>query len=212
MDGSLPESADERAALRWLFGFVRPQRWRLARVVLVALLSTALVLLQPLLTKFLIDDGILAGDFRTVVLLCLAMLGVALAGALLGGLNRYQHVTLSADILFALRLALFRHLQLLPPTFYARWRGGDLLARLDGDVAEIQRFAVDALLAAISATLGLIGALALMLALSWQLALIAFVLLPLELLFLRRLRPRVEATTRALRERGSDLAAFLIER
>jgi ATP-binding cassette subfamily B protein len=74
------------------------------------------------------------------------------------------------------------------------------------------RFAVDALLAAISATLGLFGALALMLALSWQLALVAFVLLPLEFFYLRRMRPRVEATTRALRERGSDLAAFLVER
>jgi ATP-binding cassette, subfamily B, bacterial len=203
---------EDRAALRWLFGFVRPHGRRLALVVSVALISTALMLFQPLLTKFLIDDGILAGDFRSVVLVCLGMLAVALLGALLGGLNRYQHVTVSADILFALRLALFRHMQRLPPTFYARWRSGDLLARLDGDVAEIQRFAVDALLAAISATVGLIGALALMLALSWQLALIAFVLLPLEFLFLRRMRPLVEATTRALRERGSDLAAFLVER
>ena len=209
---SYGQTPQDRAALRWLVGFVRPHGRRLALVVVVALISTALVLVQPLLTKFLIYDGILTGNFRTVVLLCLAMLAVALGGALLGGLNRYQHVTVSADILFALRLALFRHLQLLPPTFYARWRSGDLLARLDGDVAEIQRFAVDALLAAISAAVGLIGALALMLALSWQLSLIAFVLLPLEFLFLRRMRPRVEATTRALRERGSDLAAFLVER
>jgi ATP-binding cassette subfamily B protein len=207
-----PQTPADRAALRWLFSFVRPHGRRLALVVLVALVSTALVLLQPLLTKFLIDDGILAGDLRTVVLVCSAMLALALAGALLGGLNRYQHVAVSADILFELRLALFRHLQRLPPTFYARWRSGDLLARLDGDVAEIQRFAVDALLAAISAMLGLIGALALMITLSWQLALIAFVLLPLEILLLRRMRPRVEATTRALRERGSDLAAFLVER
>ena len=206
------QTPEDRAALRWLFSFVRPHGRRLALVMLVALISTALVLLQPLLTKFLIDDGILAGDFRTVVLVCSAMLAIALAGALLGGLNRYQHVGVSADILFALRRALFRHLQRLPPTFYARWRSGDLVARLDGDVAEIQRFAVDALLAAISATVGLIGALTLMIALSWQLSVIAFVLLPLEFLFLRRMRPRVEATTRALRERGSDLAAFLVER
>jgi ATP-binding cassette, subfamily B, bacterial len=204
--------AGEREALRWLFGFVRPHGRRLALVMLVALASTALVLLQPLLTKILIDHGILAGDFRTVLLVCVAMLAVALIASLLGGLNRYQHVGLSADILFALRLALFRHLQRLPPTFYARWRSGDLLTRSDGDVAEIQRFAVDTLLAAVSATLGLIGALALMLALSWELSLIAFVLLPLELSFLRWMRPRIEATTRALRERGSDLAAFLVER
>jgi ATP-binding cassette, subfamily B, bacterial len=205
-------TADDRAALRWLLGFVRPRRRRLSAVVLVALASTGLALLQPLLTKLLIDRGILAGDFPRLLAVCLTMLAVAVLAAALGGWNRYQHVSLSADILFALRLDLFRHLQRLPPTFYARWRGGDLLARLDGDVAEIQRFAVDALLGAVSATLGLLGALGLMLALSWQLALIAFVLLPLEFLYLRRMRPRVEATTRALRERGSDLAAFLIER
>ena len=210
--GNSRPTAGDRAASSWLFGFVRPRRRRLLLVVLVALASTGLALLQPLLTKLLIDDGILAGNFARVLAVCLAMLAVAALAAVLGGWNRYQHVSLSADILFALRLDLFRHLQRLPPTFYARWRGGDLLTRLDGDVAEIQRFAVDALLAAISASLGLLGALALMLALSWQLALIAFVLLPLELLFLRRMRPRIEATTRALRERGSDLAAFLIER
>jgi ATP-binding cassette, subfamily B, bacterial len=210
--GALRANADERAALRWLLGFVRPQRRRLLLVVLVALASTGLALLQPLLTKFLIDDGILAGDFSKVLAVCLVMFAVAALAAALGGWNRYQHVSLSADILFALRLDLFRHLQRLPPTFYARWRGGDLLARLDGDVAEIQRFAVDALLAAVSASLGLLGALALMLALSWQLALVAFVLLPLELFYLRWMRQRVEATTRALRERSSDLAAFLIER
>ena len=72
-------------------------------------------------------------------------------------------------MLFALRLAVFRHLEQLPPTFYARRPTGDLLARLDGDVAEIQRFAVDGLLGAISALIGLIGTLALMLLLSWQL-------------------------------------------
>jgi ATP-binding cassette subfamily B protein len=210
-DTARPAAAD-RVALVWLLGFVRPERRRLVAVILVALASTGLSLSQPLLTKLLIDDGILAGDFARVLAVCLVMLAVAALAAVLGGWNRYQYVSLSADILFALRLDLFGHLQRLPPTFYARWRRGDLLARLDGDVAEIQRFAVDALLAAISATLGLLGALGLMLALSWQLALVAFVLLPLELVYLRRMRPRVEATTRGLRERGSDLAAFLIER
>ena len=203
---------DDRGALAWLLGFVRPKAGRLALVLVVALATTALALAQPLLTRLLIDDGILAADFEIVLLACGAMLAVALATALLGGLNRWQHVGLSADVLFALRSAVFAHLERLSPRFYARWRGGDLLARLDGDVAEIQRFAIDGLLAAVSAVIALIGTLALMLMLSWQLALIAFVLLPLEILLLRRLRPRIETTTRSLRERGSDLSSFLVER
>lgn len=178
----------------------------------VALVGTVLALAQPLLTKLLIDGGVLAADMGIVLLASGAMLAVGLAAALVGGLNRYQHVAVSADVLFALRLAVFRHLERLSPGFYARWRDGDLLARLDGDVAEIQRFAVDGLLALASAAIGLLGAVVLMLVLSWQLALIAFVLLPAELLFLRLMRPRVEAASRALRERGSDLSAFLVER
>jgi ATP-binding cassette subfamily B protein len=203
---------DDRAALRWLFSFVRPRARRLGAVLAVALLGTGLALAQPLLTKLLIDGGILARDFEIVALACALMLLAALASALIGGANRYQHVALSADVLFALRLAVFRHLERLSPTFYARRPTGDLLARLDGDVAEIQRFAVDGLLAAVSAAIGLVGTVALMLLLSWQLSLIAFVLLPAELVFLRLMRPRVEVATRHLRERAGELSSFLVER
>ena len=208
----MADPIDDHTALRWLSSFVRPRLARLAAVLAVALLSSALVLVQPLLTKLLIDGGLIAGDFDTVLLACSAMLAVAVTAALLGGLNRLQHVTLSADVLFALRLAVFQHLERLSPAFYARRPTGDLLARLDGDVAEVQRFAIDGLLASTTALIGLIGTIALMLGLSWQLSLIAFVLLPSEIAFLRLMRPRVERATRALRERSGDLSSFLIER
>ncbi|MDX1539872.1 MAG: ABC transporter ATP-binding protein [Geminicoccaceae bacterium] len=202
----------DRPARRWLIGFVRPEATRIAVVLALALVSTSLALAQPLLTKLLIDGGILAGDMATVLVAAGGMVGVALLASTVGGLNRWRHVTVSAAILFRLREAVFRHLEKLSPGFYARWRPGDILARLDGDVAEIQRFAVDGLLAVVSATVGLVGALTLMLLLSWHLALVALVLLPLEIAFLRFMRPRVERTSRALRERGSDLSAFLVER
>jgi ATP-binding cassette subfamily B protein len=209
---SVTVTSDDRAALRWLFGFVRPRTPRLAAVLALALLGTGLALVQPLLTKLLIDGGILGRDLQVVAAACGLMLLAALASALLGGVNRFQHVALSADVLFALRLAVFRHLEQLPPTFYARRPTGDLLARLDGDVAEIQRFAIDGLLGAVSAVIGLVGTLALMLLLSWQLSLIAFVLLPAELAFLRLMRPRIEVATRRLRERAGELSSFLVER
>jgi ATP-binding cassette subfamily B protein len=203
---------DPRPALRWLWSFVRREADRIATVIGLALISTGLALAQPLLTKLLIDGGILAGDMATVLLAAGLMVGLALLASTIGGINRWRHVTVSAAILFALRTAVFRHLQTLAPGFFARWRTGDILARLDGDVAEIQRFAVDGLLAVVSATVGLVGAVILMLVLSWQLALVALVLLPLEIAFLRFMRPRVERTSQVLRERASDLSAFLVER
>lgn len=198
-------------SLRWLFGFVRPHGRAIAGLLGLSLLASLLVLAQPWLTKTLIDEGLLARDFDRLLQVAVAMVLVGVFGTLLGGVNRYLHTRLSGRILFSLRDALYRHLQGLPPSFYARRRIGDLLSRLDGDVAEIQRFAVDALFSAVSSVIGLLGAVALMLALSWQLSLLLAVLVPLEVLWLRWMRRKVERHARALRERSADVSSFLVE-
>lgn len=203
--------AQRHAALRWLFAYLRPQRAALAGVALLSLAATALGLAQPWLTKWLIDDGLLARDFAVVVAVSAALVATALLGALLGGLNRRAYVGLSGRVLFALRESLYRHLHTLPPTYFARNRTGDLLSRLDGDVAEVQRFAVDGLLAGFNGSLALLGALVLMLTLSWELTLVALALLPAQLLFLARMRPRVERETRAVREQSGALSALLVD-
>ena len=178
----------------------------------LSLVSTALGLLQPYLTKFLIDDGLIAQRLDVIIWICLFMVTIGLGATGLGALNRWYYVDVSARMLFALREAVFGHLQRLSPSFHARARGGDLLARLDGDIAEIQRFAVDSLLALINGLIALLGALALMVTLSWRLSLLALILLPVNVFFLRHIRPRIEHLTRTARERASDITAFFFER
>ncbi|MDJ0944746.1 MAG: ABC transporter ATP-binding protein [Kiloniellales bacterium] len=211
-DRRLAQAAAGADRRHWLFGFVRPQLRRLALVFLLSLGASGLALAQPYLTKLLIDDGLLAGDYGTLVLVAAAMLAAALLGAGLTALNRWHYVTASGRVLFALRESVYRHLQRLSPAFYARVRAGDVMARLDGDVAEVQRFAVDSALALLNGVLVLCGALALMLSLSWELSLIAFALLPLQVLLLRVLRPRIEAMTREQRAQAGGISAFLYDR
>ncbi|AYC32925.1 ABC transporter ATP-binding protein [Pseudomonas cavernae] len=200
-----------RRAMAWLYSFVRPQRRGILLLLGLSLCASLLVLAQPWLTKMLIDDGLLAKDFGRLVQVAVAMIAVGIIGTLLAGINRYLHTRLSGRILFALRDALYRHLQQLSPTFFGRRRIGDLLSRLDGDVAEIQRFAVDSLFSAVSSVIGLLGAIALMLMLSWQLSLLLAVLIPIEVLWLRWMRRKVERDVRQLRERSADLSSFLVE-
>lgn len=197
--------------MAWLFGFVRPRSGALLALLALSVTTSLLVLVQPYLTKLLIDDGLLARQFDTVLALVGLIFLAGLLATLLSGANRYFYTRLSGNILFDLRESVYRHLQTLSPAFYARNRGGDILTRLDGDVAEIQRFAVDSLFAAVSAVLGLVGTLAFMLLLSWQLTLVLVALVPLHWLYLRYMRPRVQQQTRRLRERSSDVTAFLVE-
>ncbi|MEE9103206.1 ABC transporter ATP-binding protein [Pseudomonas nitroreducens] len=200
-----------KASLRWLYGFVRPHRAAIAGLLGLSFCASLLVLAQPWLTKLLIDDGLLAKDFPVLVMVAGAMIVVGLVGTALSGLNRYLHTRLSGRILFALRDALYRHLQTLSPSFFGRRRIGDLMSRLDGDVAEIQRFAVDSLFSAVSSVIGLVGALVLLLTLSWKLSLLVALLIPLDVLWLRWMRRKVEREARGLRERSADLSSFFVE-
>ncbi|NVK44229.1 MAG: ABC transporter ATP-binding protein, partial [Oceanospirillaceae bacterium] len=207
--------ADNRDQLRrgfeWLYRFVRPQRRAIGGLLALSLLASLLVLLQPWLTKLLIDEGLLARDYGMLVTMALTMILVGVLGTALGGVNRYLHTRLSGRILFALRGDLYAHLQKLSPAFFGQRRIGDLLSRIDGDVAEIQRFAVDSLFSAVSSIIGLIGALIMMLTLSPQLSLLVLVLIPLEVLWLRWMRRKVELRARRVRERSADLSSFLVE-
>ncbi len=190
---------------------MHPELPRLAGVLVLSLSASLLALAQPWITKLLIDDGLIGGDFGVVVSMCVLMFAAAVMAAGLAALNRWHYITASSKILFGLRASVYRHLQTLSPAYYAKVRGGDLMARLDGDVAEVQRFCVDSALALINAVIVLAGALILMFALSWQLSLIAFCLLPAQVVLLKVLRPRIESATRLVRERVSTITSFLFD-
>ncbi|MBV4523221.1 ABC transporter ATP-binding protein/permease [Pseudomonas sp. SWRI74] len=209
IDSQNPETL--QAALRWLYSFVRPHRLAIAGLLGLSVCASALVLVQPWLTKLLIDDGLLARNFPMLVLIAGLMIVAGLLGTALSGINRYLHTRLSGRMLFALRDDLYRHLQTLSPSFYGQRRIGDLMSRLDGDVAEIQRFAVDSLFSAVSSVIGLVVAVAMLLTLSWKLSLLALVLIPLDVLWLRWMRRKVERDVRQLRERSADMSSFMVE-
>lgn len=209
IDGQNP--AAQQAALLWLYSFVRPHRLAVAGLLGLSVCASSLVLVQPWLTKLLIDDGLLARDYAVLVLIAGLMIVAGLLGTVLSGVNRYLHTRLSGRILFALRDDLYRHLQTLSPGFYAQRRIGDLMSRLDGDVAEIQRFAVDSLFSAVSSVIGLVVAVAMLVTLSWKLSLLVLVLIPLDVLWLRWMRRKVERDVRQLRERSADMSSFMVE-
>lgn len=198
-------------AFRWLYSFVKPQKTAILGLLLLSVVASMMVLLQPWLTKMLIDDGLIAKDYSMLVAVAISMIFLGIFSTLLSGINRYLHTQLSGKILFALRNDIYQHLQTLSPLFYGKHRIGDLISRLDGDVAQIQRFAVDSLFSAVSSVLGLVGAAVMMLLLSWKLSLLVLIMIPLELLWLRWMRQKVEVQTRRLRERSADISSFLVE-
>jgi ATP-binding cassette subfamily B protein len=180
-------------------------------VVLLAASASALAIAPPYLSKLIIDRALLGRDFGLLLELCAAMLALAALGFALGGVNRWLYVRTSGRILFALREQVYAHLLRLPPEFFRRRPTGDVVTRLDGDVAEIQRFSTDTLLASINGVLVLAATAAIMVTLSLPLTLIAAAILPLQLALRHRARVLIGDRTRAVREQASGIAQFLYE-
>jgi ATP-binding cassette subfamily B protein len=173
--------------------------------------GTGLGLVVPYLSKLLIDDAILARDFGALLRIVGAFVAVTLLSFAMGTWSGLRYTHVSADILFDMRLALYRHLQRLSPRFYARTPLGDIVSRINGDIGEIQRVTGEAALGWLGQTLALIGTLAMLVWLDARLFLVGLATLPPAVWALVRYRTQLEGRVRSLRERSAGIGTFLIE-
>lgn len=196
---------------RRLIPWIMPYRARLLGVLGISLLATGVGLVQPYLSKLMIDGALLHRDFALLVRIALLTVLVTVVGSVLNIASSYRYVALSAAMLYDIRVALLAHLQMLSPRFYARFRLGDLMSRINSDVSDVQRAAGDTLLAVLGNVLFLIGSLAMMAWLDWRLFVVGTVLVPVATGLFVWLQRRLVAMTRTMRERGADLGSFLVD-
>jgi ATP-binding cassette subfamily B protein len=191
--------------------FVLPYWKRLAGVTLIGLLATAIGLAQPYFSKLLIDSALLGRDMRALVWVAGLMAGFTIAGFVLNIISSYQYVRISAQLLFEIRLAVYRHLQTCSPRFWASRRLGDVVSRINNDAGEVQRIAADTLLAVCSNVVFLFGAAGIMVWFSPPIFLVSLVTLPFSIWALRRYQSTLSLQVRTVRERSADIGSFLIE-
>ena len=194
-----------------LRAFSIPYRWRLVVILLTGVAATSFGLIQPYTSKLLIDEALLPRDFRKLVLVSLMMVGATVISFALNILSSYQYVRVSAVVLFDMRVALYRHLQLLSPRFWVRSKLGDVVSRINNDISEVQRISADSLLSVLSNVVFLIGSAVIMASLNLKLFLLSLIVLPFSLWSLRYYQSRLVARVKAVRERGADIGSFLIE-
>jgi ATP-binding cassette subfamily B protein len=196
---------------RRLKPFLMPYRSRLGVILGISVLATTLGLTQPYISKLLIDNALLPRNMRALIWVAGLMFGTTVLGFLLNILSSYQYVRVSASMLFDMRLALYRHLQTLSPRFYAKWRLGDLVSRLNNDIGEVQRVSADTLLSVLSNVVFFVGSVAMMLWLNWRLFLFSVIFVPVSLITFRYYQRKLMIFTKELRERGADLGSLFID-
>ena len=193
-----------------IFPFIRPYRWRLALLWGLSLLGTGVGLSYPLFAKVFIDE-LLRGSYQ--VLLQVVGLGLAfnVLGFLLGLLNSYLYTRTTLEILHGMRVELYRHLLKLSPRFFSRTKVGEIVTRLNGDMAEVQGMAMEVVLGLANNILTLVVAVGMVVWLNWKLALLSALFMPLALYIVQIMRPGLIKEARGIREQNGVLNAFLVE-
>jgi ATP-binding cassette subfamily B protein len=207
--------------MRRLLEHALPYRWRMASVIVLIVLVTALGIAGPVIFKLAIDGPLraaldeatpaAAGAVRGLVLLVLAFAGISLALMALRFLETYAMATIGQRVMFDLRQALFAHLQRLPVAYYDRNPVGRLVTRITSDIEALNElftsgvvtFIADVMvLAAISVTLLVYNA---------TLALVTLAVLPFLLLVTFIFRAKAREYYREQRGHLAHLNAFTQE-
>jgi len=197
--------------LRRALLFIAPYWRRLVLVLALSALSTALSLYLPLLSRDFFDVALIGRNPAMLVRVLVLFSAASVASFGVNFVSGLRYTRVSADILFDMRLEMYRHLQRLSPRFYARTRLGDVMSRINNDIGEIQRIAAETVLALVGNVLFLVGTAAMLAWLDVRLFLVTIATTPLGLWALVRYRARLEGEVATLRQRSSDIGSFLIE-
>jgi ATP-binding cassette, subfamily B, bacterial len=188
--------------LRRIGALFSPHRRALTITIALVLVSAALGVFPPLLTKSAFDVGLFppSGQPNVPVLVELVSVMVALwvLSAALGVWQTWLTATVGNKVMGALRVRLFRHLQAMELAFFTRTKTGVIQSRLQNDVGGVAGVLSNTISSVIGNTVTVIAALVSMIVLSWQLTIVAIVLLPVLVIAQRRVgqvRARIATKT-----------------
>jgi ABC-type multidrug transport system fused ATPase/permease subunit len=161
----------DRQVVARLAGYARPYSRQLALALVAMVLSTTGFSVVPWLTKWAIDSKIVTGDVAGLDLVLGAFLLAALANGGLFVVVFRMTVYVNLQVLYALRMGLFRHLQTLSMAYFDRNETGKVMSRVQNDVQQLQG-AVVLVTSSMAISMIVVGSVVGMVALSWRLSLI----------------------------------------
>ncbi|GAA2591450.1 ABC transporter ATP-binding protein [Actinomadura fulvescens] len=211
-DGSVTQQKLKPGTVRRIAGYARPYVRELVLFLLLNSFAAVIVVANPLLLKAIIDRGIVPGRQDLVIWLAVAVAGLALVEAVLGLAQRWYSARIGEGLIYDLRTQVFGHVQRQPVAFFMRAQTGSLVSRLNGDVIGAQRALTTTLSSVVSNVISLVLVLITMMILSWQVTLIALLLLPIFIFPAKWVGKRLSSISREQMQLDAEMSSLMTER
>ncbi|WP_433794943.1 ABC transporter ATP-binding protein [Actinoplanes sp. CA-252034] len=201
-----------RATLRRILALARPQRRVLAAFLLLSVVTAILAVATPVLAGQVVNAIVEAREARLVITLAIGIAVIALSEAGLGLVQRRLSAGIGEGLILELRTRVFDHVQRMPVAFFTRTRTGALVSRLNNDVIGAQRAFSDTLSGVVGNVVALILTLIVMIGISWQITVLALLLLPVFVLPARRMGGRLAGLQREAADHDAAMNTQMTER
>ncbi|MGW0176886.1 ABC transporter ATP-binding protein [Rhodococcus sp. NPDC003322] len=200
------------ATMRRILGFARPHRRKIALFLIVSVVTAALAVATPVLAGRVVDAIVKGTDSGVVIGLAVTIAVIAVVEAAMGLYNRFLSSSIGEGLILDLRTSVFDHVQKMPIAFFTRTRTGALVSRLNNDVIGAQRAFSDTLSGVVANLVTLVLTLVVMLGISWQITVLALLLLPVFVLPARRIGARMAGLQREAANHNAAMSTQMTER
>jgi len=211
-DRSVLDHEVKKGTAKRMLGFARPYRKVLAIFMVVVVIDAVVAAVNPLIFRAIIDNGILAKDQSVVIGFALLAAVLAVVDACLSLYERRVSAVIGEALIYDMRSKVFRHIQEMPIAFFTRTQTGALISRLNNDVIGAQQAFTDLLSNVVGNLVLVVIVLVTMFVLSWQITLVALLLLPIFLFPARRVGQRLGTMTRDSMSINAEMNMVMSER
>jgi ATP-binding cassette subfamily B protein len=205
------DPAVRRANLRRVARLFRPYRARLGAVLALIVFSAALGVVPAFLLKEILNRAIPDRDTTLLSYLAGGMIAISVVSGVLGVVQTLLSNQVGQHVMHDLRAAVFRHLQRLSLAFFTRTRTGEVQSRISNDIGGVQGVVTSTATSIASNVTTVVATMIAMLALSWELAIFAFALIPVFVFLTRRVGKERRAIAKTTQETLADISSLVQE-
>jgi len=202
-DRKILEHRIKKGTLPRVLSYARPYRFALVVFLSAVVLDSVVSSVSPLLLRSVIDTGIIGKHESVIIGLSLLTAGLAILDAVLSVVQRRLSANIGEGLIYDMRSRVFAHMQEMPIAFFSRTQTGALISRLNNDVIGAQQAFTDLFSNVVGNLVLVTIILGTMLVLSWQITLVALLLVPAFLIPARTIGRKLGT----LFQRGMELNA-----
>lgn len=194
-----------------LWGYMRPYRLQFVLTTIALLAAIGVGMINPYLTRMLIDQVIVGKQMDLLWPLALGLVGVSAVLALLQYVHSYSFENLAQKVIYTIRHSMYRHLQQASFSFYDKARTGELMSRLTGDLEGVRAFMVGGFPSLVSSLVTFISVTILLLSLDVKLTLVCLSFSPFLAITAFSFDKKIRRAYREIRQQMAAFNSFLQE-